>query len=502
MASGSTPDDLPKVETENQPHAQAHEQVQDQQQSQTKVQSEVQSKEDPQRQLEAQAEALPHPQLHAQQVQEHSQPKVQPTDEPQVQSQDQPKDTLQVKPRDQQKDQEKARLHHQNKEQQTDQQDAQPQANSQAQPSSKTHAQQQVLVAPTPVVKEKTFGVAVLEILAIAIAIALFFVVLAVVFKRHRSVAVAGSDRTMCPSTACDRLAGALISSLQRESNPCDDFYAYVCGRYTGMHSTGDVFSDMEAELWRLVKDKVVTGADFTYALPTVTTTPPPSHPSIFNKVQALFAACLRPPVNDSTAPLKAFVDSQGLGFPGSASTTDAVLTMLRLSYLYDVQSVLGAHFLAFKPQPRNLLLRASVNRRYVQWLEEKPQNVSFSYHVLLDVYDRVEHVDEVVQRVIDTEKVVRRLANAAVKGNATPLEFIMEDKDIRYYGNGAVTTLLSNLRSSLPAETLHLLVSWDTVRTMAPLVSPATVPGEGGTRYSRCWRLVQRSLGVRERAS
>ncbi|KAH7950814.1 hypothetical protein HPB52_001940 [Rhipicephalus sanguineus] len=317
-------------------------------------------------------------------------------------------------------DREKAPLQVRMKDQQTDQQNAQPQANPQSRPKSKRQIQRQALEAPTPVIEEKTFGVVVLQIVGIAVAIALFFVVLAVVFKRHKFVAASGSDRTLCSSSACDRLAGGLISSLQPGLDPCDDFYAYI---------------------------------------------------------QALFASCIRPPVNDSTAPLKAFVDSQGLGFSGKVAAVDAALTMLRLSYLYDVQSVLGAHLLAVMSKPHNVLLRASVNRRYVRWLGEKPDNVSFSYRVLLDVYGRVENADKVVQRISDAEDA--------------------EDKDLRYYGNSATKTLLSTLRSSLSAETLHLLVSWDVVRTMAPLVSPATVPGEGGTRYSRCWTLVQRSLGV-----
>ncbi|KAH7946055.1 hypothetical protein HPB49_019681 [Dermacentor silvarum] len=316
-----------------------------------------------------------------------------------------------------------------------------------------------------------------------------------VVFKHRKLAVAAGSGGNLCASMACDRLAGALISSLQPELDPCDDFHAFVCGRFTGMHATGTVFSDMKAELWRLVKDKVVTGADPTFA--TVTTTPPPSHHSILNKIQALFASCLRPPVNDSTTPLKAFVDSQGLGFPGKVPATDVLLTMLRLSYLYDVQSVLSARLLAVKSQPRGLLLRASVNKRYVWWLADRPENVSFSYRVLLDVYGKVENADQVVQRISDTENVVRRLADAATKKNASAHELIVEEKDLHYYGNGAVRALLSSLRSSLPSETLQLLVSWDVVRTMAPLVSPATVPAEGGTRFSRCWSLVQRSLGV-----
>ncbi|XP_054927226.1 endothelin-converting enzyme 1-like isoform X2 [Dermacentor andersoni] len=83
------------------------------------------------------------------------------------------------------------------------------------------------------------------------------------------------------------------------------------------------------------------------------------------------------------------------------------------------------------------------------------------------------------------------------MKQKAAALELILEEKDVRYYGNGAVRVLLSSLRSSLTSETLHQLVSWDAVRTMAPLVSPATVPAEGGTRFTRCWRLIQRSLGV-----
>ncbi|KAL3181996.1 hypothetical protein MRX96_035460 [Rhipicephalus microplus] len=451
MTSESTPIDAfqeqPKVESQNLP--------QDQQLSQAQILS----------------QAKPHPQ---------EQPHEQPQEKQKEQSQEKPQEQPQKEPQEQPKEQLQTQM------------EAPPKPQLHDQPY---QGQFQPDRPPTPVVEDKTFGTVVLQILGLAVAIALFTVVLAFVFKRHKFAAASGPDHAMCSSSACDRLAGGLISSIQPELDPCDDFYAYVCGRYTGMHSTGDVFSDMEAELWRLVKDKVVSGTDPAFA--TVTTTPMPSRNSLLNKIQALFASCLRPPVNDSTAPLKVFVDSQGLGFSGKATAVDAVLIMLRLSYLYDVQSVLSAHLLAVMSQPRAVLLRASVNRHYVRWLGDKPDNVSFSYHVLLDVYGEVENADKVVQLVSATENVVRRSAMSAMSANATPLEPILEDTDFRYYGNGATKTLLSTLRSSLSPDTLHLLVSWDVVRTMAPVVSPATVPGEGGTRFSRCWGLVQRSLGV-----
>ncbi|KAL1423046.1 hypothetical protein MTO96_021435 [Rhipicephalus appendiculatus] len=458
MASESTPNaalqDQPKVESQNQPQTQPHEQKQDQQLSQAQVLSQAQphSQEQPheqsqekpleqphpqeqpqeeqKEQLQSQVETPPKPQLQAQpQDQEQSQPEVQTKHKPQIQSQDQ------------QQVQRKVRLQDQMKDQQTNQQSAQPQASPQPRPKSKWQIQRQALEAPTPVVEDKTFSTVVLQILGIAVAIALFFVMLAVVFKRH---------------------------NLQPELDPCDDFYAYICGRYTGMHYTGDVFSDMDAELWRLVKDKVVTGADPAFA--AVTTTPPPSRHSILNKIQALFASCLRPPVNDSTAPLKAFVDSQGLGFSGNVTAVDAVLTMLRLSYLYDVQSVLGAHLLAVMSQPRTVLLRALVNRHYVRWLGERPDNVSFSYRVLLDVYGPVQNADKVVQLINDTENVVRRSAMSAISANATPLEPIMEDKDFRYYGNGATKTL--------PVDTA--------VFAATRYTSPAGVVGRGAHHGTR----------------
>ncbi|XP_077485127.1 endothelin-converting enzyme 1-like [Amblyomma americanum] len=366
------------------------------------------------------------------------------------------------------------------------------QATVQAVPQAVSKSEPLAATAPTsgiePVVKEKTFRAAVVEFLAIAVAAALFFVVLVVALK-HRKLTSLDSDReTLCTSETCDQLAGALVSSLDPTSDPCDDFYAFVCGQYTGVQSTGTVFGDMQVELWRRVKDVIATAPQ--------TAVVPPSKPSVLQKFQALYVACLRPPVSDSKTTLKTFLDSHGLGFPGSATSTDAVVIMLRLSYLYDVQSVLSASFLVANSQPQKVLLfRATVNERYVSWLTNLPGNVDFGYRVLLGVYGDVKYDEDIVQRVRRTESAVLALVKSMNAPGLSNAQLIAEDKDLRYYGNASVKSLVSSLKTTLKAEELHLLVSWDVVRTMAPLISVATVPGEGGTPYTRCWRAIEHSI-------
>ncbi|KAK8769000.1 hypothetical protein V5799_014536 [Amblyomma americanum] len=290
------------------------------------------------------------------------------------------------------------------------------QATVQAVPQAVSKSEPLAATAPTsgiePVVKEKTFRAAVVEFLAIAVAAALFFVVLVVALK-HRKLTRLDSDReTFCTSEACDQLAGALVSSLDPTSDPCDDFYAFVCGQYTGVQSTGTVFGDMQVELWRRVKDVIAT---------------------------VLRSDCL-------------------------------------LSALCDLRW-------------------ATVNERYVSWLTNLPGNVDFGYRVLLGVYGDVKYDEDIVQRVRHTESAVLALVKSMNAPGLSHAQLIAEDKDLRYYGNASVKSLVSSLKTTLKAEELHLLVSWDVVRTMAPLISVATVPGEGGTPYTRCWKAIEHSI-------
>ncbi|XP_077552475.1 endothelin-converting enzyme 2-like [Haemaphysalis longicornis] len=120
----------------------------------------------------------------------------------------------------------------------------------------------------------------------------------------------------------------------------------------------------------------------------------------------------------------------------------------------------------------------------------------SSSYGALLAVYGDVEDVERVITRIRNAETTVLRLVEGLTAEGPGPVHVIAEFDELRFYGNGSVRTLVSGLRSTLQRGELRLLLSWDVVRTMAPVVSEASVPADSTPPYRRCWRLIQHALG------
>ncbi|XP_077552464.1 neprilysin-1-like [Haemaphysalis longicornis] len=208
---------------------------------------------------------------------------------------------------------------------------------------------------------DQTFASAALRIAGMALAVALCVVMLRAFLKTTEGHLASVNHTAICNSSSCDRLAAALLYSMMPagEADPCDDFYHFVCGRYDRLEVPGTPFDWVLAEANRHVRNQASAVAD--KIVPPASSNRSSPEYTLMQKVQSLYDACMRPTQErGSFPPLRAFVHKQGLGFSqADATATDAVETMLRLSYVYDVQSVLEARLLSSSHQPdRPLLLR------------------------------------------------------------------------------------------------------------------------------------------------
>ncbi|CAB3411358.1 unnamed protein product [Caenorhabditis bovis] len=69
------------------------------------------------------------------------------------------------------------------------------------------------------------------------------------------------SDNSTCLTPNCIRLAANILNNMNREANPCDDFYEFACGRYARQKVVAEhekkvtVLSEMKKELDHHLKD-------------------------------------------------------------------------------------------------------------------------------------------------------------------------------------------------------------------------------------------------------
>ncbi|KAH8332771.1 hypothetical protein KR074_010440 [Drosophila pseudoananassae] len=87
---------------------------------------------------------------------------------------------------------------------------------------------------------------------ALVIALLIAIIVISVTLKKSSSI---------CRSKECIRTAASLIYAMDEQTDPCEDFYKFTCGRWADQHprpdsvTSNDWFRERQAHIMRLVRD-------------------------------------------------------------------------------------------------------------------------------------------------------------------------------------------------------------------------------------------------------
>ncbi|TMW41680.1 hypothetical protein DOY81_013240, partial [Sarcophaga bullata] len=94
------------------------------------------------------------------------------------------------------------------------------------------------------------------------------------------------SISTICRSNECVRTAASLIYSMDEETDPCEDFYQFTCGRWSDEHprpdsvTSNDWFRERQARIMRQIREFLrqnITDAE----------------PEAVGKVKLMYKACM-----------------------------------------------------------------------------------------------------------------------------------------------------------------------------------------------------------------
>ncbi|XP_077541234.1 endothelin-converting enzyme 1-like [Haemaphysalis longicornis] len=180
-------------------------------------------------------------------------------------------------------------------------------------------------------------------------------------FRREEITVLYESEVTggICEGDRCVTVSEALSSMRDASADPCENFYAHVCGRYR--HPSGQLLSQMQDRMYK----------DLHRILQAITL--PLSGPkSASEKAAALYRACVQVRVQWSGSGVEAlrkFMDDVGLSARRFASA-EALDRMLLLFFKYQLQTLLGLSLEDSYRRQRQLKL--SSNSRQASWFRAR----------------------------------------------------------------------------------------------------------------------------------
>ncbi|XP_077560464.1 neprilysin-1-like [Haemaphysalis longicornis] len=202
--------------------------------------------------------------------------------------------------------------------------------------------------------------VASLGILALVTLAAAFLSFLARywVYGRGRPQALA----LLCRSETCSRYEELLASAKNPEANPCDDFYAHVCGTWT---STG------KRPVYQMNWDRFMV----EIAKRTLSLKPGSGkNQRAVDKVVTYVQACLSPLERDNMLEVKSALASAGLPWPDPSPQPDFLAAMFHMSRRIYQPLFVGVYVISMQG-PRTLML--SYDSQFASTYERISRHVS-----------------------------------------------------------------------------------------------------------------------------
>ncbi|KAH8306406.1 hypothetical protein KR018_010737 [Drosophila ironensis] len=114
-------------------------------------------------------------------------------------------------------------------------------------------------------------------LLALVIALIIAILVISITLKKSSSI---------CRSKECIRTAASLIYAMDEQTDPCEDFYQFTCGRWANEHprpdsvTSYDWFRERQANVMRLVRNFLRTNISST-------------EPEAVGKAKTMYMACM-----------------------------------------------------------------------------------------------------------------------------------------------------------------------------------------------------------------
>ncbi|KAL1415097.1 hypothetical protein MTO96_006971 [Rhipicephalus appendiculatus] len=319
-----------------------------------------------------------------------------------------------------------------------------------------------------------------------------------------------------CNTSDCRYATELLKSALDRSFKPCDDFYSFVCSRYTGPQYT-------------VLASMTVYMRDVTEAL-LYTINVPPSHQNSTQKAAGLFRACVSMgnTSRSEVSSLKKFLKLVGLDMSNMAPDPKFSIAdrIVRLNLEYGFPTLVQFGFIVAKAVKRKIL-DLKMDGEYVSWMKlGASANLGEIY---LREYDSELNTSELTDRIQKTEHklltLVRLLeataSNAVVSttvgefgtltggivDKAEWLRLVVQYTGGTYdsgdmfvvWGNSTevIKLLLSN--GDISVDDAWLILSWNLIRQLLPLSSGSLMVKTNDDDFrNTCFKTV---LGIMEMA-
>ncbi|XP_068156766.1 endothelin-converting enzyme homolog [Drosophila tropicalis] len=115
----------------------------------------------------------------------------------------------------------------------------------------------------------------------VALVIALLIAIIVV------SITLRKSATALCRSKECIRTAASLVYSMDEQTDPCEDFYKFTCGRWANEHprpdsaTSNDWFRERQAHIMRVVREFLRTNISSS------------TEPEAVGKAKTMYRACM-----------------------------------------------------------------------------------------------------------------------------------------------------------------------------------------------------------------